>query len=49
MQFPAVMAVTAAQYADAYFKGKRDFPEKMPVGVEMVAKENVNNYLAYGK
>jgi ribose transport system substrate-binding protein len=49
MQFPAVMAVTAAQYADEYFKGKRDFPEKMPVGVEMVIKENVNNYLAYGK
>jgi ribose transport system substrate-binding protein len=49
MQFPAVMAVTAAQYADEYFKGKRDFPEKMPVGVEMVVKENVNNYLAYGK
>jgi len=49
MQFPAVMAITAAQYADEYFKGKRDFPEKMPVGVEMVEKQNVNNYLAYGK
>ena len=49
MQFPAVMATTAAQYAGEYFKGKRDFPEKMPVGVEMVVKENVKNYLAYGK
>ena len=49
MQFPAVMAITAAQYADEYFKGKRDFPEKMPVAVEMVVKQNVKNYLAYGK
>ena len=28
MQFPEVMAETAANFADAYFKGKRDFPKK---------------------
>ncbi|MES2649515.1 MAG: D-ribose ABC transporter substrate-binding protein [Bacteroidota bacterium] len=49
MQFPEVMAQTAAKYADEYLKGKRDFPEKMPVAVEIVTKANVDNYLAYGK
>ena len=46
MQFPVVMAQTAAKYADEYIKGKRDFPQKMPVAVEMVTRENVQNYLA---
>lgn len=49
MQFPKVMAETAATYADEYFKGKRDFPKKMPVAVELVTKENVGDYIAYGK
>jgi ABC-type sugar transport system substrate-binding protein len=49
MQFPAVMADMAAVYADEYIKGKRDFPEKMPVAVELVTKANAKNYLAYGK
>jgi ribose transport system substrate-binding protein len=49
MQFPQVMAETAASYADAYFKGKRDFPKKMPVAVELVTQNNVGNYIAYGK
>jgi len=49
MQFPEVMAQTAATMADQYFKGKRDFPKKMPVAVEMVKKDNVENYAAYGK
>jgi ABC-type sugar transport system substrate-binding protein len=48
MQFPAVMAQTAATYADEYFKGKREFPRKMPVAVELVTAENVKNYVAYG-
>ncbi|WP_114781740.1 D-ribose ABC transporter substrate-binding protein [Botryobacter ruber] len=46
MQFPVVMAQTAASYADEYFKGKRDFPQKMPVAVELVKQENVEDYLA---
>lgn len=49
MQFPKVMAHTAAIYADEYFKGKRDFPKKMPVAVELVTQENVKNYVAFGK
>jgi ABC-type sugar transport system substrate-binding protein len=49
MQFPKVMAQTAANYADEYFKGRRDFPKKIPVGVEMVTGKNVTEYMAYGK
>jgi ABC-type sugar transport system substrate-binding protein len=49
MQFPKVMAQTAANYADEYFKGKRDFPKKIQVGVEMVTGKNVTDYIAYGK
>lgn len=49
MQFPKVMAQTAAKDADEYFKGKRDFPQKMPVAVELVTQENVNDYAGYGK
>lgn len=49
MQFPEVMANTAAIDADHYLKGKRDFPKKMPVAVELVNKGNVNDYTAYGK
>lgn len=48
MQFPKVMAKTAANYAHEYFHGKRDFPQKVPVAVEMVNQENVDNYVAYG-
>jgi len=49
MQFPKVMAQTAADYADAYFKGRRDFPKKIPVAVELVTYDNINDYIAYGK
>lgn len=45
MQFPKVMAKTAAKFADEFFHGKRDFPKKIPVAVEMVTKDNANNYL----
>jgi ribose transport system substrate-binding protein len=49
MQFPKVMAETAAQFADEYIKGRRDFPKKIPVAVELVTKENIGDYIAYGK
>ena len=49
MQFPKVMAETAANYADMYFKGKRDFPKKMPVAVELVTQQNIDSYTGYGK
>ncbi|GAB3525590.1 D-ribose ABC transporter substrate-binding protein [Emticicia fontis] len=44
MQYPKVMAKTAAQYADEYFKGKRDFPQRVPVEVELVTVANAGNY-----
>src|SRR4030095_8138497 len=40
MQFPLVIAQTAATYADEYIKGKRDFPQKVPVAVELVTRKN---------
>jgi ABC-type sugar transport system substrate-binding protein len=50
MQFPKVMAEMAAVYADEYLKkGKREFIQKMPVAVELVTKENIGDYTAYGK
>lgn len=49
MQFPKKMAKTAAEYADKYIKGERNFQQKIPVAVELVTKENVGNYIAYGK
>lgn len=49
MQFPKTMAKTAAEYADKYIKGERNFQQKIPVAVELVTKENVGNYVAFGK
>ena len=49
MQFPKVMAQTAATFADEYLKGRRDFPKKMPVAVELVTAKNIDNYIGYGK
>ncbi|MEA5258706.1 D-ribose ABC transporter substrate-binding protein [Arcicella aquatica] len=49
MQFPKVMAQMAAVYADEYLKGKRDFPAKIPVAVELVTKDNISHYTAFGK
>ncbi|WP_194775559.1 D-ribose ABC transporter substrate-binding protein [Pararhodonellum marinum] len=45
MQFPELMAKTAAGFADEYMNGRRDFPEKMPVSVELVTSENVKFYI----
>jgi ribose transport system substrate-binding protein len=49
MQFPKIMAEKAAQFADDYYKGKRDFAEKIPVAVELVTAKNVDQYIGYGK
>ncbi|MBN2090322.1 D-ribose ABC transporter substrate-binding protein [candidate division KSB1 bacterium] len=49
MQFPKIMAKTAAEFADKYIKGDRNFQQKIPVAVELVTKENVSNYVAFGK
>ncbi len=49
MQFPKTMARMAAESADQYLKGKRDFPQKVPVAVELVNAENIDKYTAYGR
>jgi ribose transport system substrate-binding protein len=49
MQFPKVMARKSAEFADDYIKGKHDFPQKVPVPVELVTPENVAKYGDYGK
>lgn len=49
MQFPKVMAQRAAESADEYLGGKRDFPQKTPVGVELVTAENVDQYGDFGR
>lgn len=48
MQFPKTMARQAAEFADKYLKGERNFKQKVPVGVELVMQSNVNNYADYG-
>lgn len=47
MQFPETMARSAAENADLYFKGKRDFPQRVPVGVELVTIDNVSEFGDY--
>jgi ribose transport system substrate-binding protein len=49
MQFPKLMARHAAEFADQYIKGKRDFAQKIPVPVELVTQANVAKYGDYGK
>lgn len=49
MQFPKIMAETAAQFAHEYINGRRDFPSKIPVAVELVTVKNISDYQAYGK
>lgn len=49
MQFPKRMARMAAEQADEYIKGKRDFQQKVPVAVELVTQENIAKYTAYGR
>ena len=49
MQFPRVMAKKAAEMADEYLKGKRNFPSKIPVSVDLVTPENVDQFVPYGK
>jgi len=49
MQFPKTMARTAAENADAYFKGRRDFPQRVPVAVELVNRSNVGKFGDYGR
>ncbi len=49
MQFPKTMARTAAENADKYLKGERNFPQRIPVAVELVTRENVAKFGDYGR
>ncbi|NBC66573.1 MAG: substrate-binding domain-containing protein [Bacteroidetes bacterium] len=44
MQFPRVIASKAAEYADQYLQGEEGIPGKIPVEVELVTRENVEQY-----
>ncbi len=49
MQFPKTMARTAAENADKYLKGERNFPQRTPVAVELVTRSNVSKFGDYGR
>jgi ribose transport system substrate-binding protein len=49
MQSPKVMAQKAAEFADQYINGKRDFEKKIPIAVELVKFDNVEKFGNYGK
>jgi ABC-type sugar transport system substrate-binding protein len=49
MQFPKLMARTAAEMADRYLKGDRDLPQKIPVAVELVHQGNADKFGDYGR
>lgn len=49
MQFPKLMAKTAADNADKYIRGERQFEQKIPVAVELVHQGNVDSFGDYGR
>jgi ribose transport system substrate-binding protein len=49
MQFPKLMARTAAESAARYLKGERDFAQKIPVAVELVHQRNARQFGDYGR
>jgi len=49
MQYPKLMAKTAAESADKYLKGDHSLPQKIPVAVELVTRDNVSKFGDYGK
>jgi ABC-type sugar transport system substrate-binding protein len=49
MQYPKVMARTAAESADKYLRGDHDLPQKVPVAVDLVTRANVGQFVAYGR
>ncbi|WP_067037334.1 D-ribose ABC transporter substrate-binding protein [Allomuricauda sp. CP2A] len=48
MQSPRQMARAAAEMADEFLKGKRDFSKKTPLQVKVVTQENIDEFGAYG-
>ena len=50
MQYPKLMATTAAEYAHEYLaNGKKDFEQKIPVNVDLVTQQNISEFAGYGK
>ena len=49
MQFPKTMARTAAENADKFIKGQKDFPQRVPVAVELVNRATVGKFGDYGR
>jgi ABC-type sugar transport system substrate-binding protein len=49
MQYPKLMARTAAENADKVIKGETNLPQKTPVAVDLVTKDNVSKFGDYGK
>jgi ribose transport system substrate-binding protein len=49
MQFPKLMARTAAESAHKYLGGIRDLAQKIPVAVELVHQGNAGEYGDYGR
>ncbi|HEX2853411.1 MAG TPA: D-ribose ABC transporter substrate-binding protein [Opitutaceae bacterium] len=49
MQFPKTMARTAAENADKFIKGQKEFPQRTPVAVELVTRANVGKFGDYGR
>lgn len=48
LQSPRKMARTAAEMADEFLKGKRDFSKKTPLQVKVVTQENIDGFGTYG-
>jgi ABC-type sugar transport system substrate-binding protein len=49
MQFPKDMARKAAEFADEWLQGKREFEQKIMVAVELVTQDNVQEYSDFGR
>jgi ABC-type sugar transport system substrate-binding protein len=49
MQYPKLMAASAAEYADEYFKGGRRFAQKIPFEVDLVTRETAGRFAQYGR
>jgi ribose transport system substrate-binding protein len=49
MQFPKTIARTAAEDADKYLRGERNFQQRTLVKVDLVTKQNVKHYGDYGR
>jgi ABC-type sugar transport system substrate-binding protein len=44
MQYPKVMAETAAEYVDRYINGDRGLPQRVPVAVHLITKANIEQF-----